>query len=94
MALTKCKASDFDLMGPSAIVGVNRWVVMTDKWTEDSEPGEWVRRRRPFSDDEASKAGPFKDRSEGPKPEGILVSVLHPWQVGDLPERFIILWFK
>lgn len=92
MALTKCKASDFDLMGPSAIVGVNRWVVMSDKWTEDAEPGEWVRRRRQFADNESF--GPFKDKDDAIKPEGILVSVLHPWQVGDHPERFIVLWFK
>jgi len=89
VALTKCKASDFDLMGPSAIPGVNRWVVMSDKWTEDSEPGEWVRRRREFNDNEEFESG-----KEPMRPEGILVSVLHPWQVGDLPERFIILWFK
>ena len=92
MALTKCKASDFDLMSPSEIPGVNRWIVLTSKWTEDSEPGEWVRRRRPFADNESF--GPFKDLADAIKPEGILISVLHPWQVGDFPERFVVLWFK
>jgi hypothetical protein len=95
VALTKCKASDFDLMGPSAIPGVNRWVVMSNKWTEDAEPGEWVRRRAPFNDSESmGHLTPFKDKVDTMRPEGIVVSVLHPWQVGDLPERFIILWFK